>query len=106
MADADFERRARAALRKPVYPLDAPRAQALLSLYDPARLSLLVPALFALGIVVTIVSSVGPARRAARIAPLAAMRDVATDRRAAGFTRRSRAPGAATSRDGSPSRSQ
>jgi hypothetical protein len=54
LADADFERRARAALRTPVYPLDAPRAQALLSLYDPSRLGLLVPALFALGIVVAL----------------------------------------------------
>lgn len=55
VADADFERRARAALRQPVYPLDAPRAQALLSLYDPARYGALVPALFALGTVVAAV---------------------------------------------------
>lgn len=52
VADADFERRARAALRQPIYPLDAPRAQALLSLYDPARYGPLVPLLFAIGIVV------------------------------------------------------
>ena len=55
VADADFERRARAALRQPVYPLDAPRAQALLSLYDPARFGALVPILFALGTVVVAV---------------------------------------------------
>ena len=52
VADADFERRARAALRQPIYSLDAPRAQALLSLYDPARYGALVPILFGLGIVV------------------------------------------------------
>jgi hypothetical protein len=57
LADADFERRARAALRKPVYWLDAPRAQALLSLYDPARLGIVVPALFALGTVVALARS-------------------------------------------------
>ena len=55
VGDADLERRARAALRQPVYPLDAPRAQALLSLYDPARLGALVPLLFALGTVVVAV---------------------------------------------------
>jgi hypothetical protein len=55
VADADFERRARAALRQPVYPLDAPRAQALLSLNDPARFGALVPILFALGTVVAVV---------------------------------------------------
>jgi 4-amino-4-deoxy-L-arabinose transferase-like glycosyltransferase len=55
IADADFERRARAALKQPIYPLDAPRAQTLLSLYDPARYGTLVPALFALGIVVAAV---------------------------------------------------
>jgi len=55
VADADFERRARAALRQPVYPLDAPRAQALLSLYDPARFGALVPLLFALATVVVAV---------------------------------------------------
>jgi len=52
LVDADFERRARAALRQRVYPLDAPRAQALLSIYDPARLGVLVPGLFLLGTVV------------------------------------------------------
>ena len=50
VADADFERLARAALKKPVYPLDAPRAQAFVSIYDPARYGVLVPTLFALGI--------------------------------------------------------
>jgi hypothetical protein len=54
VADADFERRARAALRRPVYALDASRAQALLTLYDPARYGALVPALFGLGIVVAL----------------------------------------------------
>lgn len=49
--DADFERRARAALRKPIYDLDAPRAQALVSVYDPARYGPLVPILFGLGLV-------------------------------------------------------
>jgi len=52
VADADFERRARAALRKPLYALDVPRAQALLSIYDPARYGLLVPVLFGLGLLV------------------------------------------------------
>ena len=50
VADADFDRVARAALRKFVYPLDAARAQPLLSIYDPARLGLVVPALFLLGL--------------------------------------------------------
>ena len=40
VADADFERRARAALRQPIYPLDAPRAQAMLSIYDPVAVRL------------------------------------------------------------------
>jgi hypothetical protein len=52
VADADFERRARAALRKPVYPLVAPRAQAILSIYDPPRFGVLVPILFAVGTVI------------------------------------------------------
>jgi len=60
VADADFERRARAALRKFVYPLDVPRAQASLSLYDPARLGLMMPALFVLG---TIVAVLKPGQR-------------------------------------------
>jgi 4-amino-4-deoxy-L-arabinose transferase-like glycosyltransferase len=50
VADADFDRPARAALRKFVYPLDAARAQPLLSLYDPARLGVVVPLLFLLGV--------------------------------------------------------
>lgn len=50
IADADFDRVARAALRKFVYPLNAARAQPLLSLYDPSRLGLLVPVLFLLGV--------------------------------------------------------
>jgi hypothetical protein len=54
VADADFDREARAALRKPIYRLDAPRAQAFLSIYDPARLGLLIPALFVLGVVVAL----------------------------------------------------
>jgi hypothetical protein len=49
--DADFERRARAALRNPIYPLDAPRAQALVSIYDPSRYGIVVPVLFLLGMV-------------------------------------------------------
>jgi hypothetical protein len=52
VADADFERRARAALRAPIYKLDAARAQPLLSIYDPSRWGPLVPLLFGLGIVV------------------------------------------------------
>jgi hypothetical protein len=52
VADADFERPARAALRQPTYRLDASRAQSLLSIYDPARYGILVPVLFAFGIVV------------------------------------------------------
>lgn len=51
VADADFERRARAALRNPIYPLNAPRAQALVSIYDPSRYGILIPALFVLGLV-------------------------------------------------------
>jgi len=54
VADADFERRARAALRKPLYPLDAPRAQGLLSIYDPARYGIIVPLLFVAGLVVAL----------------------------------------------------
>jgi hypothetical protein len=50
VADADFDRVARAALRKLIYPLDAGRAQPLLSIYDPSRLGLVVPALFVLGV--------------------------------------------------------
>ncbi|MGE3908727.1 MAG: glycosyltransferase family 39 protein [Chloroflexota bacterium] len=52
--DADFERRARAALRQPIFKLDAERAQAILSIYDPSRWGLLIPALFGLGIVVAV----------------------------------------------------
>jgi hypothetical protein len=51
VADADFERRARAALRNPIYPLNASRAQALVSIYDPSRYGVAVPALFLLGLV-------------------------------------------------------
>jgi hypothetical protein len=57
VADADFERRARAALRKPIFPLDAPRAQPLLSIYDPSRYGWLVPILFALGTAMALVRS-------------------------------------------------
>jgi hypothetical protein len=70
VADADFDRPARAALRRPVYPLDARRAQPLLSLYDPARYGLLVPALFALGIAV---AAVQPRRRWLLLPALAAV---------------------------------
>jgi hypothetical protein len=56
VADADFERRARAALRKPLYPLDVPGAQALVSIYDPARYGPLVPALFGVGLLVAALS--------------------------------------------------
>lgn len=52
VADADFERRARAALRAPIYKLDAARAQTLLSIYDPSRWGPLVPLLFGVGIIV------------------------------------------------------
>jgi hypothetical protein len=55
VADADFERRARAALRGSLYKLDAARAQPILSLYDPSRWGPLVPLLFAVGIVVAAV---------------------------------------------------
>ncbi|MFN8633082.1 MAG: glycosyltransferase family 39 protein [Chloroflexota bacterium] len=54
LADADFERRARGALRKPVYPLDSARAQPLVSIYDPSRYGWTVPILFALGMVVAL----------------------------------------------------
>jgi hypothetical protein len=60
LADADFERRARAALRQPVYRLDVSRAQAIVSIYDPARYGALVPALFALG---TLVAALRPGQR-------------------------------------------
>jgi hypothetical protein len=56
VADADFDRTARAALRKPVYPLDVPRAQALLSIYDSSRYGWLVPLMFGVGLVVAAVS--------------------------------------------------
>lgn len=52
VADADFDRRARAALRKPLYPLDVPRAQAIVSIYDPSRYGATVPILFGLGLLV------------------------------------------------------
>jgi hypothetical protein len=55
VADADFERRARAALRAPVYKLDASRAQSMISVYDPSRWGPLVPLVFAVGIVVAAV---------------------------------------------------
>lgn len=48
--EVDWERRARPVLQRPVYPLDVPRAQALLSLYDPAAYGPLVPALFVAGL--------------------------------------------------------
>ncbi len=47
----DWGRRGRAVLQKATYPLDAPRAQALLSVYDPARYGPLVPVLFVAGLV-------------------------------------------------------
>jgi putative ABC transport system permease protein len=40
-----------------------------------------------MGTLVTVISSVGPARKAAKVAPIAAMRDVVNDRRAAGRRR-------------------
>jgi putative ABC transport system permease protein len=46
-----------------------------------------VIAAMAMGTVVTVLSTMGPARKAARVAPLAAMREVATDDRAAGRRR-------------------
>jgi 4-amino-4-deoxy-L-arabinose transferase-like glycosyltransferase len=49
--EVDWERRARAVLQKPVYSLEARRAQTLLSIYDPARYGPLVPALFVAGLV-------------------------------------------------------
>ena len=52
VADADFERRARAALRQPIYRLDAPRAQTILSIYDPSRYGPRVPILFGLATIV------------------------------------------------------
>ena len=48
--EVDWERRARPVLQKPVYPLDARRAQSLLSVYDPARYGPLVPILFTAGL--------------------------------------------------------
>ena len=48
--EVDWERRARPVLQKPVYPLDARRAQSLLGVYDPARYGLLVPVLFTAGL--------------------------------------------------------
>ena len=48
--EVDWERRARPILQKPIYSLDAPRAQALLSVYDPARYGPLIPVLFVLGL--------------------------------------------------------
>jgi 4-amino-4-deoxy-L-arabinose transferase-like glycosyltransferase len=46
----DWGRAGRSALRSPVAELDAPRAQALLSIYDPARYGPVVPTLFAAGL--------------------------------------------------------
>ena len=47
----DWGRAGRAVLQKPIFPLDAPRAEALLSLYDPARYGPLLPILFTTGLV-------------------------------------------------------
>jgi len=60
LAEADFERRARGALHAPIYKLDAPRAQAMLSIYDPSRWGPLVPALFGLG---TVIAALKPGQR-------------------------------------------
>jgi 4-amino-4-deoxy-L-arabinose transferase-like glycosyltransferase len=49
--EVDWERRVRPVFQKPIYPLDEPRAQALLSIYDPARFGLIVPTLFLVGLV-------------------------------------------------------
>jgi putative ABC transport system permease protein len=46
-----------------------------------------VIAAMAMGTIVTVLSTIGPARKAAKVAPLAAMRDVGTDHRAAGRRR-------------------
>jgi len=48
--EVDWERRVRAVLQRPVYPLDARRAQTLLSLYDPGLYGPLVPVLFGAGL--------------------------------------------------------
>jgi 4-amino-4-deoxy-L-arabinose transferase-like glycosyltransferase len=48
--EVDWERRARHVLERPVYPLDAGRARALLGVYDPARSGPLVPILFVVGL--------------------------------------------------------
>jgi 4-amino-4-deoxy-L-arabinose transferase-like glycosyltransferase len=48
--EVDWERRARHVLERPVYPLDAGRARALLGVYDPARYGPLVPILFVVGL--------------------------------------------------------
>jgi hypothetical protein len=49
-ARVDWGRAGRSALQSPVAELDAPRAQALLSIYDPARYGAIVPSLFAAGL--------------------------------------------------------
>ena len=55
--EIDWDRRVRHVLQQPVYPLDADRAQALLSVYDPARYGPLVPALFSAGLLLAALGS-------------------------------------------------
>jgi 4-amino-4-deoxy-L-arabinose transferase-like glycosyltransferase len=59
-SEVDWERRARPLFQKPTYPLDEPRAQALLSIYDPARFGPVVPTLFLIGL---LLAAVGVAPR-------------------------------------------
>ncbi len=72
--EVDWERRAQPVLNKPVPPLDAGRAQALLSLYDPARYGPLVPTLFLVGL---LASTTGLAPRRLLLPSLAALALVA-----------------------------
>lgn len=53
--EIDWERRARPVLQRPVYRLDADRAQRLVSVYDPSRYGPLIPILFGAGLVLAAV---------------------------------------------------
>lgn len=88
-SEVDWERRARSALQKPIYPLDAPRAQALVSIYDPARFGPLVPILFAAGLAM---AAFGAAPRGLIVPGLAALALVAASAALIGSVPRYRYP--------------
>ena len=53
--EVDWDRRVRPVLQKPVYRLDADRAQRLVSVYDPARYGPIVPISFGAGLSFSVV---------------------------------------------------